>query len=84
VVKGSVALDGTSLTVARVDDDCLRVSLIPLTAGVTTLGFRKPGDRINIECDLVGKYIEKLIGKDPGVENNRGLTISFLRENGYA
>ncbi|HPD01353.1 MAG TPA: riboflavin synthase [Acetivibrio sp.] len=85
VQKGSVALDGTSLTVAYVDDKCFRVSLIPHTAGVTTLGTRKIGDIINIECDMLGKYVEKLIKTDYSKERNtkKELTMDFLRENGF-
>ncbi|HQA56824.1 MAG TPA: riboflavin synthase [Acetivibrio sp.] len=85
VVKGSVALDGTSLTVAYVDDKCFKVSLIPHTAGVTTLGSRKIGDKINIECDMLGKYVEKLLssGYSPDGNSNKGLTMDFLRENGF-
>lgn len=84
VMKGSVALDGTSLTVAYADDNCFKVSLIPLTAGATTLGAKKAGDAVNIECDVIGKYVEKLMGgrtsKD-GTKND--LTLDFLKENGY-
>lgn len=61
VVRGSVALDGVSLTVAYVDEKSFKVSLIPHTASVTILGSKKPGDRINIECDMLGKYVEKLM-----------------------
>lgn len=86
VVKGSIALDGTSLTVAYVDDKCFKVSLIPLTAGVTTLGSKKIGDRINIECDMLGKYVEKLIGTDEREKKaiKKDMTLDFLRENGFA
>jgi riboflavin synthase len=85
VMKGSVALDGTSLTVAYVDDKKFKVSLIPLTSSVTTLGVKKVGDRVNIECDIIGKYVEKLIGLNPERESNKsGLDIDFLRENGFA
>ncbi|MCX7923661.1 MAG: riboflavin synthase [Clostridia bacterium] len=85
VMKGSVALDGTSLTVAYVDNICFKVSLIPLTAGVTTLGFKKVGDRINIECDMVGKYIEKLLGggEQTGTGKKKDISLDFLRENGF-
>lgn len=84
VMKGSVALDGTSLTVAYVDDDRFKVSLIPLTAGVTTLGIKEAGDTVNIECDLVGKYIEKLLSGDGGKDNERkDISVEFLRENGF-
>ncbi len=84
VMKGSVALDGTSLTVAYVDEACFKVSLIPFTAGVTTLGDRKVGDCINIECDVIGKYVEKLL-KSP-IENQSSkedITMDLLRENGF-
>jgi riboflavin synthase len=85
VMKGSVALDGTSLTVAYVDDKKFKVSLIPLTNSVTTLGAKKVGDRVNIECDIIGKYVEKLVGLTPERESNKsGMDIDFLRENGFA
>lgn len=84
VMKGSVALDGTSLTVAHVDDSCFKVSLIPLTARVTTLGFKETGDMVNIECDVVGKYIEKFIGGKTSEQSvKRDLTMELLKENGF-
>ena len=61
VEKGSVAIDGISLTVTRVSDADFGVSIIPHTAGNTTLGKRKIGDTVNIENDCVGKYIEKFM-----------------------
>jgi riboflavin synthase len=60
VEKGSVAVDGCSLTVAHVDDAGFGVAVIPHTAAVTTLGRRRPGDRVNLEVDLLAKYVEKL------------------------
>ncbi|OPX45478.1 riboflavin synthase [Ruminiclostridium hungatei] len=90
VMKGSVALDGTSLTVAQVDHKSFRVSLIPLTAGITTLGLRKAGDIVNVECDIMGKYVEKLMEAGPSAsrygerQHGSALTINFLKENGYA
>lgn len=85
VIKGSVALDGASLTVAHVDEKCFKVSLIPLTAGVTTLGSRKPGDGINIECDVMGKYVEKfLIGNMCETSQKKDISMDFLRDNGFA
>lgn len=85
VMKGSVALDGTSLTVAHVDENCFKVSLIPLTAGVTTLGSRRMGDRINIECDVMGKYVEKLLnGNIHETKPKKDISIDFLRDNGFA
>ena len=60
IVKGSVAVDGVSLTINQVDDTALAVSLIPYTARVTTLGGKDVGDSLNIETDMIGKYIERL------------------------
>jgi riboflavin synthase len=61
VEKGSIAVDGVSLTVADVTDDTFVVALIPTTLSHTTLGVRKPGDTVNIEVDLIAKYVEKLV-----------------------
>lgn len=84
VEKGSVALDGTSLTVAAVDDKSFKVSLIPLTRGITTLGLKKPGDMVNIECDVIGKYIEKLLtGNRASAQEKEGLSLDFLKDNGF-
>ncbi|HUQ01560.1 MAG TPA: riboflavin synthase [Kofleriaceae bacterium] len=62
VEKGSIAIDGISLTVNRVDDTGFDVAIIPHTALVTTLGARRPGDHVNLEVDVIGKYVEKLLG----------------------
>lgn len=62
VVKGSIAVDGVSLTVNRVDDAGFDVALIPHTVAATHLGERRPGGRVNLEVDLIGKYVEKLLG----------------------
>lgn len=85
VPKGSVALDGISLTVARVHEDSFSVSLIPHTAKSTTLGERRVGDNLNIECDLIGKYIYKLMTKSDAESSgqSRKLTEEFLKENGF-
>lgn len=61
IEKGSIAIDGISLTVAYVDDICFKVSIIPHTAGETTLLMKKPGDTVNLENDVIGKYVEKLL-----------------------
>ena len=61
VLKGSVAVEGVSLTVSDVTDDAFSVSLIPTTLAETTLGDRRPGDQVNIEVDVIAKYVERLI-----------------------
>lgn len=86
VSEGSVALDGVSLTVAHLGDNDFTVSLIPHTAQVTTLLDKKVGDKLNIENDVVGKYVERLLNfsdKDKAVEKNSAISLKFLRENGF-
>lgn len=61
VEKGSITIDGTSLTVVSVDDEGFVVSLIPTTLDLTTLGTRQPGERVNIEVDILAKYVERLL-----------------------
>jgi riboflavin synthase len=63
VYKGSVAIDGISLTIADVENARLRVAIIPHTWAATNLSRRKVGDRVNIECDILAKHVEKLLGK---------------------
>ena len=65
VPKGSITVDGCSLTVVDVLDDGFTVAIIPHTAEITTLGRRKPGDRVNLEVDIVAKYVERLLGDRP-------------------
>ena len=62
VEKGSVTIDGISLTVASVTEKSFSVSTIPHTNAVTTLGERKEGDKVNLENDIIGKYVERLLG----------------------
>ena len=62
VEKGSISVDGVSLTVVDLTDDGFTVAVIPHTAEVTTLGRRKPGDRVNLEFDLIAKYVHRLMG----------------------
>ncbi|MBI3002968.1 MAG: riboflavin synthase [candidate division NC10 bacterium] len=61
VVKGSVAVDGVSLTVAALEPAALAVAVIPHTLGATTLGLKQPGDPVNLEADLLGKYVQRLL-----------------------
>ncbi|MCD8181169.1 MAG: riboflavin synthase [Firmicutes bacterium] len=82
VEKGSIAVDGISLTVAYVDDKCFKVSIIPHTDGNTTLTHKSAGDSVNLECDIIGKYVEKLLS----VKDTKGdskITLEFLAENGF-
>ncbi len=79
VLKGSVALDGVSLTVTGVGDDWFEVNLIPHTLRETSLGDRKIGDAMNIEGDLIGKYVARLLGQ----ERRQGITEQRLAENGF-
>jgi riboflavin synthase len=65
VAKGSIAVDGVSLTVVDVADDRFTVSLIPETLARTTLGSRRPGDRVNLEVDVLAKYVERLLPFTP-------------------
>lgn len=64
VEKGSIAVDGVSLTVATLEDGTFTVALVPHTLTLTTLGQRRPGDRVNLEVDVVSKYVEKLVRRD--------------------
>lgn len=82
VEKGSVALDGISLTVANVTDHDFTVSLIPHTREVTNLGSKKLGSPINIETDVLGKYVEKMLGGSKAPAKST-MTLDFLRENGF-
>jgi len=61
IVKGSIAIDGVSLTVNAVDETSFAVAIIPHTVGATHLGQRRPGARVNLEVDLIGKYVERLV-----------------------
>ncbi len=89
IEKGSIAIDGISLTVAYVDDTCFKVSLIPHTGSHTTLLDKKTGDIVNLENDVVGKYVEKLLNfkdnDDSKSENKKESSISydFLSQHGF-
>ncbi len=80
VPKGSIAIDGISLTVNEMKGDVVQITLIPYTIEKTTLGDKKVGDRVNIETDLLGKYVEKMIGRKEG---EKALDLNFLREHGF-
>ena len=79
VEKGSIAIDGVSLTVAAVTDTDFSVSIIPHTGAQTILLDKKPGDPVNLECDVIGKYVEKLTAP----HKTGGISTNFLAENGF-
>ena len=89
IEKGSITIDGISLTVAYVDNRCFKVSLIPHTASNTTLLSKKAGDIVNLENDIVGKYIDKLLhfeDSKPEADDNiaaGGISVDFLAKNGF-
>ena len=83
IQKGSIAIDGISLTVALVDESGFSVSIIPHTAALTTLSERRPHDLVNLEVDLVGKYIERLLHPPKESSSKSGITAAFLSEHGF-
>lgn len=85
VEKGSIAIDGVSLTVVYVDDETFKVSIIPHTGEETILLTKLLGSTVNLECDVIGKYVEKLLGFKNNEKSNKKSSISedFLRNNGF-
>ena len=84
IEKGSVAIDGISLTIAKVTDNDFSVSLIPHTAKETVLGYKKTGDTVNLENDVVGKYIEHFLSfKEEPETKSSGITKEFLLKAGF-
>ena len=83
VEKGSVTIDGISLTVADLEPDRFSVSVIPHTAAVTILGQKRAGDIVNLETDIIGKYVEKLLRPEPEAQPQSGITLDFLVQNGF-
>ncbi len=83
VPKGSVAIDGISLTVNDVTDNRFSVSVIPHTLAATTLADCKAGDAVNIETDILGKYVERLLGHGAGVKGDSKVTGEFLAKHGF-
>ncbi len=80
IKKGSIAIDGISLTVADLNQTGFSIAMIPHTAKLTTLGFKAAGDSVNLETDIIGKYVERLLsGK---VEN--GVSLELLKKTGFA
>lgn len=83
IPKGSVALDGISLTVNNCGPGFLEVNIIPETQTVTTIAFWKPGHVVNFETDLIGKYVQQMLGAWQNKAPESRLTLDFLRENGF-
>jgi riboflavin synthase len=84
IEKGSVAVDGVSLTVAELSSEWFSVAIIPYTATVTTLVEKRVGAPVNIEADIIGKYVERLLrGYEEGLGVRSSITAQWLREKGY-
>lgn len=84
IKKGSIAIDGISLTVTEVTEGTFSVSLIPHTAKETTLGIKKVGDKVNLETDIIGKYVERMLGFKSEVKTKEEkLGMDFLAQNGF-
>ncbi len=80
IKKGSIAIDGISLTIADVSQNGFSVAMIPHTAKLTTLGFKSVGDSVNLEADIIGKYVERLL---PGMGQG-GVNLELLKKSGFA
>lgn len=85
VLKGSIAIDGISLTVAEVGREDFQVSIIPHTMGETILSGKKPRDIVNLENDIIGKYVERLmcVGGANSQGSQSNISVEFLRKNGF-
>jgi len=87
IQKGSVAVDGISLTINHCGHDSFDVSIIPHTAKLTTIGFKKTGDLVNIETDMIGKYVERFVGVKRHDEKTKGakssIDMEFLTKTGF-
>lgn len=83
VQKGSIAIDGISLTVAYIDDTCFKVSIIPHTSQQTTLLSKGVGNTVNLECDVIAKYVEKLLGFKASNNTTEDISLEMLAENGF-
>jgi len=81
VQKGSIAIDGISLTVNEFREDWIRLTLIPYTLEKTTLIEKKVGEEVNVEADVLGKYVEKVL--DQGRGTSKGIDLSFLKQHGF-
>ena len=82
IVKGSVAVDGVSLTINRMEADRFSVSIIPHTAALTTVGLKQRGEAVNIEVDMIGKYVEKFLSAQQSRPAS-GVSMELLAKKGY-
>jgi riboflavin synthase len=82
VQKGSIAIDGISLTVNEFREDWIRLTLIPYTLEKSTLIEKKVGDEVNVEADILGKYVEKVLNRGKGT--SKGIDLSFLKQHGFS
>lgn len=85
IVKGSVAVDGISLTINTLEPGRFSVCIIPHTAGLTTVGFKPKGERVNIEADMIGKYVERFLSarQGPAAAPPSGVTAEMLARAGF-
>jgi len=88
IEKGSVAIEGISLTINQCSDKDFEVSIIPHTAGITTIGLKHVGDKVNIETDMIGKYVKKIVlgsvsRNDALSKGQRDISMELLAKNGF-
>ncbi|MEA4902113.1 riboflavin synthase [Desulfitobacterium sp.] len=81
--KGSISIDGISLTVVNVEQEGFSVSLIPHTRQETTLGLKGVGATVNLETDLIGKYVARFLGNIPESEKHSNISMEFLAQHGF-
>jgi riboflavin synthase len=81
IIKGSVAIDGISLTIVEIREGLFSVALIPYTLEVTTLGFKKAGEQVNIETDMLGKWVKRILTTNDNTTS--GITKEMLKEKGF-
>ncbi|MEC1521187.1 riboflavin synthase [Neobacillus niacini] len=87
IERGSIAVDGTSLTVFGVTEETFTLSLIPHTLSESLIGFKESGDIVNLECDMIGKYVGNFLTGKQNTGNKKsssGISASFLEEHGFA
>lgn len=81
--KGSITVDGTSLTIFGIQKNIFTISLIPHTAKETILGEKEEGDIVNIECDMLAKYVQKMLQNDDHEQKVNRISKDFLQQNGF-